>query len=83
MSRKTPPVAYITRILKTTGRAEIGAMLEDAPLTEQERAIITEYAQGMSYKEMAEKHNKSPARIYQLKRKAYESLHYYLTRKLL
>lgn len=80
--RKTPAVAFVTHLLKTTSKSELRALLYDSPLKPQDIAIIMDYAAGMSYKELAQKYNKSVQRINQQKRNAYEQLHFYLVKKL-
>lgn len=80
--RKTPAVAYITRLIQTTGKPELLRILEESPLKPQDIKIIMDYANGSTYKELAQKYNKSPQRINQQKRKAYEILHFYLVRKI-
>ena len=43
--------------------------------------LLLDYADGMSYKELAQIYNKSIQRINQWKRKIYEDLAYYLREK--
>jgi len=80
--RKTPAVAYIARLIKTTGKPELLRILQESPLTPQEINLFMDYANGASYKELAQKYNKSPQRINQWKRNIYEQLHFYLVKKL-
>ena len=79
--RKTPPVAFITRLINTTSRPELRQLLNDAPLKRAEISLILDYADGMTYKELAQKNNKSIQRINQMKRKSYEKLARYLAIK--
>lgn len=79
--RKTPAVAYITRLIKTTSRAQLIDMLTDSPLKTRDIYLLLDYADGMSYKELAAQYNKSVQRINQWKRKIYEELAYYLRQK--
>lgn len=79
--RKTPAVAYITRLIKTTSRTQLHQILNDAPLKRAEIRLILDYADGMSYKELAQAYNKSVQRINQWKRQIYEDLAYYLREK--
>ena len=79
--RKTPAVAYITRLIKTTSRAQLIDMLTDSPLKTTDIYLLLDYADGMSYKELAAQYNKSVQRINQWKRKIYEELAYYLREK--
>ena len=76
--RKTPAVAYITRLIKTTSRPQLLDILRDSPLKTRDIILIMDYADGMSYKELAAKNNKSVQRINQWKRKIYEDLAFYL-----
>ena len=80
--RKTPAVAYIARLIKTTGKPELLRILQESPLRTQDIKLILDYADGASYKELAAKYNKSPQRINQWKHKVYCDLHFYLVRKL-
>lgn len=82
MSRKTPAVAYITRLIRTTGRNDLLELLYNSPLRQKDIALLLDYAEGVSYKELAEKYGKSPQRIYQWKRNIYENLHFYLVQRL-
>lgn len=79
--RKTPAVAYITRLIRTTGRPELEQILQSSPLRREDIIFILHYIDGLSYKELSVIYNKSEARIYQRKRKLYELLHAFLTQK--
>lgn len=79
--RKTPPTAFITRLIYTTSRPDFTAMLARSPLTRAERELVTRYAEGALYKELAALYNVSEQTIYTRKRKAYEKLHAYLAQK--
>jgi hypothetical protein len=79
--RKTPAVAFITRIIKTTSRPQLIKLLYESPLKRSDIRLILDYADGMSYKELAAKNHKSIQRIIQWKRQAYEQLAYYLREK--
>lgn len=76
--RKTPAVAYITRLIKTTSRAQLLQILTDSPLKMRDIYLLLDYADGMSYKELAQAYHKSTQRINQWKRKIYEDLAFYL-----
>lgn len=80
--RKTAPVAYITRLIKTTGKTEIKKILIESPLTDQEINLVLDYANGATYKELSIKYNKSLQRINQWKHQIYCDLHFYLVRKI-
>lgn len=79
--RKTPAVAFITRIIKTTSRPQLIKLLYESPLKRSDIRLILDYADGMSYKELAAKNHKSIQRINQWKRQIYEQLAYYLREK--
>ena len=79
--RKTPAVAYITRLIKTTSRPQLIEILTASPLKTRDIYLLLDYADGMSYKELAAEYNKSVQRINQWKRKIYEELAYYLRQK--
>ena len=79
--RKTPAVAYITRLIKTTSRPQLIEILTASPLKMRDIYLLLDYADGMSYKELAQIYNKSIQRINQWKRKIYEDLAYYLREK--
>ena len=75
---KTPAVAFITRLVDTTGHAELAALLERSPLTTHERDLIMRYADGELYKELAVRYHLTEAAVYAQKRKAYEKLSRYI-----
>ena len=79
--RKTPAVAYITHLIKTTSRPQLLDILTASPLKTRDIYLILDYADGMSYKELAQEYNKSIQRINQWKRQVYEQLAYYLREK--
>ena len=79
--RKTPAVAYITRLIRTTSKSKLHEILADSPLKTRDINLLTDYADGMSYKELAQKYNKSIQRINQWKRQIYEDLAEYLRQK--
>lgn len=79
--RKTPAVAYITGLIKTTSRPELIKLLCESPLKPRDIYLILDYADGMSYKELAAQNHKSVQRINQWKRKTYEELARYLSEK--
>jgi len=79
--RKTPAVAFITRLIYTTSRPDFIRILKNSPLTPAERELVTLYADGALYKELADRYHISAQAIYTRKRKAYEKLHAYLAQK--
>lgn len=80
---KTPAIAYITRLIYTTGKPAFCELLKRSPLTTNERELVTAYADGASYKELAEYYHVTAQAIYWRKRKAYEKLHQYIAKNLL
>lgn len=80
---KTPAVAYVTYKIRTTDRVELLQELEHAPITYMDHDFIVDIISGMSYKQLADKYNKSSARIYQWKRTLFEKLHQYDMRKVM
>lgn len=76
--RRTPAVAYITHLIKTTSKKELNEILNESPLKPQEIDLILRYINGASYKELAEIFHKSTQRINQWKRTVYEKLHYFI-----
>lgn len=79
--RKTPAVAFITRLIYTTGRQELTELLERSPLTKAERDLVLEYADGTKYKELAARYHVTTQTIYIRKRNAYKRLHLYIVSK--
>lgn len=79
--RKTPAVAFITRLIHTTSRPELSALLARSPLTTAERELVTAYADGASYKELADRYHVTAQAIYARKRKAYEKLAVFLAQR--
>lgn len=80
--RKTPAVAFITRLIYTTGRPDFMALLARSPLTTAERELVTLYADGASYKELAERYHVTTQTIYTRKRSAYIKLHAYIAQNI-
>lgn len=75
--QKTPAVAYFDHKIKTTPRRKMYEQIEDAPLKKIDRHFLYDVIEGLSYKELSEKYNKSESRIYQWKRQLYELLSKY------
>ena len=48
MSRKTPAVAFITRLIRTTGHADLIELLNNSPLKQKDIALLLDYADGIS-----------------------------------
>lgn len=81
MSYKTPRTAYINRLIKTTGRQDLRKILANSPLKMQDAALLADYADGLTYKELAVKYGISCQNVYQRKRRAYDQLYFYMTKK--
>lgn len=79
---KAPAVAYITRLIYTTGKPDFNELLARSPLTTAERELVMLYADGSSYKELAELYHVTTQTIYTRKRSAYIKLHSYIVGKL-
>lgn len=79
---KTPAMAYYSRKIRTTDRVTLSEEIENAPLKKMERHFLWDIVEGMTYKELADKYNKSEARVYQIKRKLFEFMTMYDRRRL-
>lgn len=79
---KTPAVAYYTRKIRTTDRILLSEEIERAPLKKQDRYFLWDIVEGLTYKELAAKYNKSEARIAQWKREIFERMTMYDRRRL-
>ena len=80
--RKTPAVAFITRLIYTTSRPDFIALLARSPLTPAERELVLLYADGALYKELADRYHVSEQAIYARKRAAYVKLHAYIAQNI-
>lgn len=78
MSVKTPAVAFITAKVRRTSRTAMRDLILNAPIRDRDMIFLQDCVTGLSYKDLAEKYNKSEARICQWKRKVYEQLFYYM-----
>lgn len=79
---KTPAVAYYSRKIRTTDRETLFEEIENAPLKKVERHFLWDIVEGLTYKELADKYNKSEARVYQIKRNIFEQMTRYDHRRL-
>ena len=70
---------YCKQRLLTTPRSELLNEIDEAPLTDQERAFIKDVVAGLSQKELADKYAKSPSRISHWKTEIEERLRQYDT----
>ena len=75
-------MAYYTRKIRTTNRMTLIAEIDNAPLRKQDRHFLWDIIEGMSYKELSDKYNKSTSRIYKWKREIFEHMTEYDRRKL-
>lgn len=75
--KKSKGVAYISRKITTTSRSEMQNFIADSPLKKRDRDFMTDILEGLSYKELESKYNKSQARIAQWKRTVFETLQRY------
>lgn len=74
---KTPGMAYITRKIKLTPHTEMKEFVLDSPLKNRDKVFMFDILDGLSYKELEIKYEKSEARIAQWKRSIFEQLHQY------
>ena len=75
MCRKTPAVAYVYKKISITRKSVLYAWLEDSPLNTRDFAFMRDIVAGLSIQELADKYNKTPARISQWKREVCEKIH--------
>ena len=75
MCRKSPAVSYYARKIKTSNKKLLIQELEIAPLRKIEFNFMLDVLEGLSYKELAIKYNKSEKRIYQIKHDLFIRLH--------
>ena len=75
MCRKTPAVAYVYKKISITRKSVLYAWLEDSPLNVRDFAFTCDIVAGLSIQELADKYNKTPARISQWKREVCEKIH--------
>lgn len=80
--RKTPAVAFITRLIYTTSHTDFIALLERSPLTTDEKDLVLRYANGALYKELADHFHVSAQAIYTRKRNAYIKLHAWIAQNI-
>lgn len=77
--KKSPEIAFIEHKLKFTPNAELSLMLEQVPLSVEDKAFLTDIKKGLSYKQLADKYGRSVSRVWQWKHNLYIYLHkYYL-----
>ena len=75
MSKKTLAVAYFSYKIRTTNKTELAKFILQAPIKKRDVDFLCDIIDGLTYSELAEKHQKSLARIYQWKRNLFEKLH--------
>ena len=75
MCRKTPAVAYVYKKISITRKSVLYAWLEDSPLNIRDNSFMRDIVDGLSIQELADKYNKTPARISQWKREVCEKIH--------
>ena len=79
---KTPAVAYISYKIKNTDRVQLLEELKHAPLKKVDYDIMLDIINGMTYKELSCKYDKSEAGIASWKRRLFEQLHRYEMKNL-
>lgn len=77
MCRKSPAIAYYSRKIKTSNKKVLIEELKDAPIKKLDFNFMLDILDGFSYKELAEKYNKSEKRIGQWKHDLFIKLHAY------
>ena len=75
MCKKSPAVAYVYRKIRTSKKSVLLSELEDSPLSVHDLAFMRDMITGLNITELADKYNKSPARISQWKREVCEKVH--------
>lgn len=75
MYKKSPSICYVQTKINTTKKSALIAQLKEIPLTAREFDFICDIISGLSIKELAAKHNKTPARISQMKREVCQKIH--------
>lgn len=75
MCRRSPAVAYVYKKISITKKSVLFAELEDSPLSIRDFAFICDIIAGLCIQELADKYNKSPARISQWKREVCKKIH--------
>ena len=71
---KSKPVAYCENKIMTTERSVLHQELENAPIKRIECEFMKDIADGMQYKELSLKYNKSQSRIGKWKREVCTKL---------
>lgn len=79
---KSTETAYFSRKLKNTSRQIIWEEVEDAPISKLDRYFMFDIMDGLSYKELSLKYNKSQSAIYQWKRRLFTAMARYDRRNL-
>ena len=77
LMKKSPAIAYMTKKIRMTGRAELLQEIQDAPLKKKDRDLIIMSIEGASYKEMSAAFNLSMSRIAKWKHEVFEHLFRY------
>lgn len=77
MCEKSPGVAYLTRRIRTTARSEIVAIINDSPLSDNDRLFLIDILHGYSYKELAARHDMAVSSIGKRKKRVYEAMTLY------
>lgn len=67
----------MTRKMRITSRSIMLAFIEDSPLKRKDKDFMQDVIDGLSYKELERKYEKSERRIAQWKRAVFEQLHEY------
>lgn len=73
--KKSPPLVYFYKKVRTTKKSILFEWLDDSPLTSKEFAFISDVIEGLSLIELADKFHKTPSRISHWKREVCEKIH--------
>lgn len=74
MCVKTPTMAYYCHRVRSSSRSDLFRIIDDSPLTDQDRKFVKDILVGLSYKELANKYGISKSTVSYRKRKIYELL---------
>ena len=79
---RSKPIAYCEQKFRMYGKSELIQQLEDAPIRKNEVDFMKDIIDGMQYKELSAKYNKSISRLVQWKREICTKLLQYDMQKL-
>lgn len=80
---KSKSVIYVMRLITTTPRSELNNILQDIPIKRTEYYFIMDIVDGLSYKELAQKYNKSESRIGKWKKEICDKIQRFQLRRIM